>query len=200
MEDSILNKAAQQINNLKAMSEEIRLQMALGKAEAVDLFKKEKKALTKYLEDHKAELNRLENIAKEKKDNFLSHIETLESELLADAPTGKRDYKKYKSSILNKIYQIEEDFRDNYPIVSHKIQSELNSFKVKMDAFRLNLALHDEDQPEKVEELKAEFTDKLDSIRSLLSKQKNEESKIEGFINDVSTSFDFLKKAVNELT
>jgi hypothetical protein len=113
---------------------------------------------------------------------------------------SSEDYDKYKSNVLKHIYELEEEVRQNYPLMNLTVQSLLDSFKVKMDAFRVNLALHDVDNPDKVEKIKKEFSEKLEDVRKLLSKRENRELKVDNFIENISTSFDHLKQAILELS
>ena len=68
-----------------------------------------------------------------------------------------------------------------------------------MDAYRVNLALKDKDNPEKVANLKHDFTTKLSDLRIKLSKHETDESKIDNFVEDLSESYEYLKKAISNL-
>ena len=57
MENVIIQRVKDQLKNLKTLSEELEVQMALGKAEAKDLFKQERKNISKFIEKEKNILN-----------------------------------------------------------------------------------------------------------------------------------------------
>ena len=136
----------------------------------------------------------------ENRRNFLSCVEDVESALFEEIPTGTKAYDTYKDGILNKVYKLEEAIRDNYPEMNDTMQDNLDAFKAKMDAFRVNLALHDKDNPEKVEKIRNEFTDKLEEIRTVLSSKEHTHSKLDNFVEDISESFNYLKRAIAELS
>jgi hypothetical protein len=62
------------------------------------------------------------------------------------------------------------------------------------------MALHDKDEPEKVEELRTEVAARLDEIRDKLARSEDDESRLENFIEDVSESFNLFRRAVANLT
>ena len=200
MENVIIQKVKTQINSLKTLSDELQLQMALGKAEARDLIKEEKKTLTKFINEQKSEIKKSQSITEDNRRTFLTTMEDLESVLFADIPTHLAAYDTYKNDLLSKVHKLEEVVRDNYPSMTTDIQTELDVFKAKMDAFRVNMALHDRDDPEKVEKIRQEFTEKLSDIRSMLSNREAAQSKLDSFVEDISESFNYLKRAISDLS
>ena len=200
MEKAIIDRIKNQAKNLKTLAEELQVQMALGKAEAKDVIEKEKKVLSDYINQQRNEIAKAENKSNENRRIFLSYVEDLETVLFMEIPGKAKAYDKYKDNVLNKIYKLEEVLRDSYPEMSEKMQENLDGFKSKMDAFRVNLALHDKDNPEKVEKIRAEFTEKLEEVRKVLSGKEQNQSKIDNFVEDISESFNYLKRAITELS
>lgn len=174
--------------------------MALGKAEARDLIETERKNLSKYINTQKNEIEKAENINSESRRTFLSCVEDLESALFEEVHSATKKYDKYKNNILNNVYKLEEEVRDNYPSMNEKMQDTLDAFKAKMDAFRVNLALHDKDNPEKVEKIRNEFTDRLGEIRNVLDNKEKAQSKLDNFMEDISESFNYLKRVIADLS
>lgn len=200
MENALMDRIKTQAKNLKTLSEELQVQMALGKAEALDIVEKERKTFSKYINKQRVEFAKAENESNENRRVFLSCVEDLETALFTEVPTKTKEYDKYKDDILNKIYKLEDVLRKSYPEMGESMQEHLEIFKSKMDAFRLNLALHDKDNPEKVEKIRVEFTEKLEEIRKVLSQKEHTHSKIDNFMEDISESFNFLKRAVSDLS
>ncbi|MFT4533487.1 MAG: hypothetical protein ACJA1A_003197 [Saprospiraceae bacterium] len=200
MENALIERVKSQARGLKTLSDELQVQMALGKAEARDLIKKEKKTLTKFINEQKKKIEKSQNITEDNRRIFLTCMEDLEGVLFADVPTQVADYDQYKNDLLSKVYKLEEEVRKNYPSMTIDIQDELDVFKAKMDAFRVNIALHDKDDPEKVEKIRSEFTEKLTDIRSMLSNREKAQSKLDNFVEDISESFNYLKRAIADLS
>lgn len=200
MENTIIDRIKNQAKNLKMLTDELQVQMALGKAEARDIIEKEKKIFSKYINEQRIELAKVENASNENRRSFLSCVEDLESALYNEIPEGTKAYDKYKDDILTKVYKLEEVLRDSYPDMNESIQEKLDAFKSKMDAFRVNLALHDKDNPEKVEKIRNEFTEKLEDIRKILGSKEQVNTKLDNFVEDISESFNYLKRAIAELS
>ena len=200
MENTIIDRIKNQAKNLKMLTDELQVQMALGKAEARDIIEKEKKIFSKYINEQRNELAKVENASNENRRSFLTCVEDLESALYNEIPEGTKAYDKYKDDILTKVYKLEEVLRDSYPDMNESIQEKLDAFKSKMDAFRVNLALHDKDNPEKVEKIRNEFTEKLEDIRKILGSKEQVNTKLDNFVEDISESFNYLKRAIAELS
>ena len=200
MENAIIERVKTQARSLKTLSDELQVQMALGKAEATDLIKEEKKTLTKFINQQKREIQKSQSISEDNRRVFLTCMEDLEGVLFTDVPVEVVQYDQYKNDMLSKVYKLEEEVRKNYPSMSKDIQNELDVFKAKMDAFRVNLALHDKDDPAKVESIRKEFTEKLTEIRSMLNNREQAQTKLDNFVEDISESFNYLKRAIADLS
>ena len=199
MENVIFEKVKHQAQNLKSLVEEIQVQIALGKAEAKDKIEEEKKLLSQYFNKQRREMEKQSALVNKERRIFLEHIEKLECKLLEEVPTDPEDYDDYKLGILEMIYKLEEDVRDYYPALSNDLKGELDTFKGKLDAFRVNLALHDKDNPERIEGIREDFTDKLEEIRDKLGKKQAAESKLDHFVDDIAHSFSYFKRAIEDL-
>jgi hypothetical protein len=200
MENAIIDRIKSQAKNLRTLTDELQVQMALGKAEAKDVIENERKTLSKYINSHKKEIERVEGLSDKNRRTFLSCVEDLESALYTEVPTATKSYDKYKNDILSKIYRLEEEVRTSYSGMNEEMQSNLDLFKAKMDAFRVNLALHDKDNPSQVEKIKNEFTERLGEIRNVLSEREQAQSKLDNFVEDISESFNYLKRAIADLS
>lgn len=200
MENAILDTVKNKVKSLKVFSEELQVQMALGKAEAQDLMERERKTLSSYMAKQKGYINSMEKLSEDKRRDLLTIAEDLESALYDEVPTSAKKYDKYKVNLLEKIYRLEESIKENYMNESSEVKIRLAAFKTKMDAFRLNLALHDKDDPEKVAQIRNEFTGKLEDVRKLLAVKEDDHSRLDNFVEDISESFSYLKKALTDLT
>jgi len=200
MENVIIQRVKDQLKNLKTLSEELEVQMALGKAEAKDLFKQERKNISKFIEKEKNILNESNTGSEESRRSFLSKIENLESSINAEIPSSASNYDTYKTKVLKNIYQVEEVIKENDIARDRSFNTTLDSFKTKMDAFRVNLALHDKDNPEKVERVRNDFTTKLTEVRGILAKDERDEANLDNFTEDIKQSFHFFKKAIEDLS
>lgn len=200
MENAILNRMKNKVESLKILSDELRVQMALGKAEAADLLENERKILSKYIAAQRKTVSSQEEEINANRRGFLTAVESLESALNGSVPQDPKAYDAYKSGLLKKIYSLEEVVRNENSQTSGNLRTALNGFKVKMDAFRVNLALHDKDDPDKVQRLRNEFSEKLQDLRTILAKNENDEGKLDRFMEDITESFNYFQRAIGDLS
>lgn len=200
MENAIIERIKNEARNLQALSDELQVQMALGKAEARDLIERERKMLADFINKERAELKKSAAYTADDRRDFLTNIENLESSLFQEVPTDVKAYDAYKKEVLEKVYKLEEVVRVSYPDMSTQMQETLDAFKAKMDAFRVNLALHDKDDPARVASIRREFTEKLIEVRQLLDRRETAQTKLDHFVEDISESFNYLKRAISNLS
>ena len=200
MDNEIIDQVKNFTTNLKTLTDELRVQMALGKAEARDILEQERKNFSKYINRQKIEINKNVEMSNNIREQFLKTVENLENKLLNTVPTASNDYDQYKKEVLKNVYQLEEEVKKNYSIMTPDMLKNIDSFKNKMDAFRVNLALHDKDDPKKVDRIRNEFSEKLKQVGNLLGERENAQSKLDSFTKDISVSYKILRKAISDLS
>ena len=99
MENALLERVRTQFDNLKTLSDELQVQMALGKAEARDLMESERKILSQYIRKQRRELDNLEHGSYDNRVKFISTVEELESSLISPVPENHEDYDAYKNKV-----------------------------------------------------------------------------------------------------
>jgi chromosome segregation ATPase len=199
MENPIMDRVKNEARNLKVLYEELQVQMSLGKAEARDMIERERKALSDYMRKQRDAVQQgLEDSADDRR-VLLTCVEDLEAALSAEVPNKVRAYDTYKRDLLQRVYRLEEVVRASYPTLSENMQEVLDGFKSKMDAFRVNLALHDKDDPERVERIRNEFMTKIEEVRQLLAEREMAKTRLDHFMEDMSQSFNYLKRAISDL-
>lgn len=199
LQQDFLNLGKTKITQAKAFLEELEVQMALGKAEAKDAFEGERKTLTTYLNKQKAQLKETENVAIEHKKALLQSLEALEIQLGMELPSAKRKFDQQKKETLEKIYKLEFQLKEAYGDVSHSLQDQLNDFKIKLDGYRVQLALGSIEDEEALVKRKSELQTEVDGLRVKLQAEAAAGDKIDHFVNEVSESFDHMKKAFSDL-
>jgi len=199
LKEDFLDLRKGKLTQAKAFLEELEVQMALGKAEAKDAFESERKNLTTYLNKQKAQLKNVENIAVEHKQSLLQSLENLESQLGMELSTGKRKFDKQKKDTLGKIYQLEDQLQKAYGDVSHNLQTQLDAFKIKLDGYRVQLALGSIEDEATLAKLKSELQAQVDELRIKLQRETVSGDKVDHFINEISESFQHMKKAFSDL-
>lgn len=187
------------VQQLKKIFEELEVQLALGKAEAKDLFEKEKKNLNAFVTEQKMRFKTEQKIAEEKWDELLNKFEQLEAALSAETATEKAMYDEQKEKILRCIYELEHTMKEAYGEVGAVLREQLDFFKAKLDAYRIQLALSEFDNATEADNRRMELKDKVAEIREKMRKDEEAANKIDDFMSEMSASFDHLKKAFSDL-
>jgi hypothetical protein len=199
LQEDFLNMTKGKITQAKAFLEELEVQMALGKAEAKDAFQSERKNLSNFLSKQKVRLRETEKISVEHKKGLLSSLENLEAQLVMDLPSTKGKFDKLKKETLEKIYLLEANLFEAHDDVSTHMQEELDSFKVKLDAYRVQLALGDISDQEALAKRKSELQGTIDELRKMLQKETSAGDRMDHFAGEISESFEHMKKAFSDL-
>nr|AWJ66128.1 hypothetical protein [uncultured bacterium] len=199
LQQNFLEIGKGKLTQAKAFLEELEVQLALGKAEARDTFKEEKKNLSSFLNQQKANLKKAGQIADENKLELLKTFEDLEAVLGKDIPSNKRKFDQQKKETLAKIYELEYNLREAYGDVSTALQKQLDEFKVKLDAFRVHLALGSFEDEAVLIKRKNELQQTVDALRLKLQEEAVAGDRMEHFMEEISESFDHMKKAFSDL-
>ena len=199
LKQDLLDIGKGKITQAKAFLEELEVQMALGKAEARDAFEQEKKNLSTYLRKQKAQLRETEHIAENHKADLLKSFEILEGQLGKELPITKRKFDKLKKETLNKIYRLEAELKNTYGEVSSSLQKELDDFKIKLDGYRVQLALGTIEDETALAKRKTELQQQVDEIRLKLQKETAAGDRVDHFVDEISKSFNHMKKAFADL-
>ncbi len=199
MAKSIFDLGKESLQQWRMLAEELEVQMALGKAEARDLFEREQKNLSKFINQQRAQFEKAERVKQEHHHDLLVKFENVEQALNSPAPGGKRNYDKYKKEVLSKIYELEYAVKEYYGEVSNEVQRQLDQFKAKLDGYRIQLALSEPDENTNITERKSELRDKVTEIRSLLRKEETDEMANSQFMEEISASVKHLRNAFSDL-
>lgn len=197
--EDIISAGKERATRIKAFLEELELQMALGKAEAKDAFESEKKSFNSFLNSYRAKMHEAENVANEHRMELDEKFAALEAKISVEFPTAKRKFDKLKKETLQSIYELEHALKVAYGDVGENIQEKLDGFKDKLDAYRIQLALADSDAEGTLENRKAELLENVGNIREKLQQKEELSSKVDNFVEDISESFDKMKKAFSDL-
>ena len=189
----------EKLQQLKTVFEELEVQLALGKAEAKEAFEREKKNLNEFIHEQKIRFKKEEKVAEEKWEGLMKKFEQLEAELSKETSAKKKGYDKQKQETLRSIYELENAIKEAYGELGSTIREQLDAFKAKLDAYRIQLALSEFDNVGEADNRRIELKGKISEIREKMQKEEEEANKIDDFVSEMSASFDHLKKAFSDL-
>lgn len=177
--------------------EEFRLQVALGKAEARDVYEEAKKIFNAYVHEAKVRLENIKGEAKEKSTQLKILLETLQVQLTLGKAESREIFEAQTKKISQVLNELEALIKKNKTIDLHyaELQMEIEKFRIKLEILKLQYELKKIDAHEEFEARKKDFLKNLSGIKAnLLKKEKNLEDKWEHFRDEVSDVYSRLKK------
>jgi hypothetical protein len=196
-ESSLTDKVIAGLKKAVVEIEEFRVQAALGKAEARDVFEASKKKLNKYVQEAHIRLESAKSTTRKKTDDLRAILETLQVQLALGIADGKEEFEKQRKKIARTLKELEtlleeSKITDEYYTV---LRMEAKKFKIKLDIVKLRYELNKLNAKEEFEDRKKEFSKKLAAMKkTLLEKEKSAEITWEHFSEDVADAYSHLKK------
>ena len=186
-------------NQWRTIMEEMELQLALGKAEARDTFEDEKKKVSKFINEQKAQLHQAEKKAAKHQLEFAKQLQDLQFAISDFSPKTKSAFDQGQKSILHTIHEVEHTARTAFEEVDERAKFQIGGLKNALDAYRIELALSSF-EAKKVSESKETLMAQLEKTMKRLNRTNAEgEGKVEQFMDEISESFTHLKNAFTEV-
>lgn len=187
------------MDQLKSFFEELEVQLSLGKAEAKELFEREKKNVTEFINVQRSRLQKEEELKTERLNALEAKIKELASLLAEESPDKVKAYDKSKETLLHCIYSLEAVLKEAYVEAGAALRAHLDQFRNALDAYRIRLALSSFENRAEVEEQKEALSTVLTGMLDRFRSEEKTEEKLNHFVAEMETAFDHVKKAVKEL-
>jgi uncharacterized protein (DUF1501 family) len=196
----VLEFGKSKLNQWKAMIEDLEVQISLGKADAKDTIKAEKKNITKFFNQQKAEFKKAEAKTIKQRTALVEKLTELNASLLADTPESKRAFDNRRRKTMQLVHEVENMIRMMYKDAGERVTLILDGLKVDLDNYRIQLALGSFETKTKIAASQKDLIKTLEKTISFLDSKKAEKDKnIEHFMDEISQSFDHLKSAFSEI-
>lgn len=197
MNDSITDKI---LNGIKAgitEVEELRLQAALGKMEARDLYEDSKKKFTAVLNDTKHQFEQWRSGANEEIQKIKPVLESLQVQLALGKAETKEIFQEQYTAIVKVLNDLETKIRSNKQINEFYLSLllEIKKFRIKLDILKLRYELKSIQVKQEFEEKKAEFMEMVNSVKSRFSPVQKETT-WEHFQNEIVKMYESMKSVV----
>jgi len=199
LQDELMDIGKERLTQMKVLLDELQIQMALGKAEAKDVFDRERKNFLQFVSEEKNVLRRSGEAAGTHRQVLMDKFDALDLRLAKTPAENKRAYDVQKRETLHAIYTLELAMKEAYGDVGMALQAKLDVFRGKLDNYRIKLALGEFEAEAELEPLKPELVAAVADIRERLKKEAGASEKIDSFTNEISTSFEHMKKAFSNL-
>ncbi|MFT5165753.1 MAG: hypothetical protein ACI8P3_000982 [Saprospiraceae bacterium] len=196
----VLEFGKSKLNQWKGMIEELELQISLGKAEAKDTFKVEKKNITKFFNQQKTEFKKADAKTEKQRISLVQKLTELNASLLVAVPDSKRPFENWRKKIMQLVHETENLARMMYKDAGERATRQLDELKEGLDNYRIQLALGKFETKGKINASQNALIEALEKTIALFDEKKEENGKsIENFMEEISHSFDHLKNAFSEI-
>ncbi len=199
LQTDLIEMGKEKLTQMKVFLDELEVQMALGKSEARETFERERKNFQQYISDQKEQFKKVGKESENNRKNLSEKFETLESFLNKEVASSKKKFDLEKKGTLKAIYELEFTMKESYGEVGVLMQGKLDSFKAKLDAYRIQLALGEYEDAAELENKKESLRTAVSKITEKLRKEENASEKIDHFADEINESVEHLKKAFTEL-
>jgi hypothetical protein len=189
----------EKMDQLKSLFEELEVQLTLGKAEAKELFEREKKNVTEFINVQRSRLQKEEELKAERLNALEAKMKELAALLVEESPDKVKAYDKSKETLLHCIYGLEGSLKEAYVEAGAGLRPHLDQFRNALDAYRIVLALSSFENRAEVEVKKEALNAVLTTMLGRFRAEEKTEEKLEHFVAEIETAFDHVKRAVKEL-
>lgn len=173
--------------------EELQVQMALGKAEAKDIFESMKKELYTWVQQLKVKIRS----ARTNEDMLpaVNALEHLQVQLALGIAESKEAFEEQRWHIEQSMHELETYIKQGIPGRQvARIQLEVEKFKAKLQLLSLRYQLKKINLEYDLKLKRVEFEHKLNRIRTgLVLKEEQSRNKWQSFKEEIKDAFDHLK-------
>lgn len=186
------------INGLKTAAselEELQVQIALGKAEAKDIFENIKKSLHMRVHQLKSKIS----LVKTNEDvlPIINVLEHLQVQLALGVAETKEAFEEQRKNIEHSLSELENKLRSGAPGRQvAKMQLEIEKFKAKLQLLSLSYKLKKINLEYDMKQKKQDFEQKLRTLKTKLElKEEQVKNKWQHFKDEIKEAFGDLKSA-----
>jgi hypothetical protein len=199
LQTELLEIGKEKLTRMKALLDDLEVQMSLGKSEAKDILDRERRNFLKYVGEQKEQFRKMSEKTATNRTELLGKLEALTVLVNKDAAGTKRAFDLEKKEILPAIYELEVVIKETFGDFSLSVQSRLSTFKEKLDAFRIRYALCEFEELSALEGVRADLKAAMKELSLKLRNESKAGEVIDRFSSEMGESYDHLKKAFNVL-
>jgi len=193
---SITDKIIDGLKNALVEIEDLRVQAALGKAEAKDLYEDSKKKFNHFIHEAKIKLNGVKEKTGENADKLKGFFEHLQVQLALGKAETRDAFEEQSKKISHALHELEHNIRKNDKANEYytKLLMEIEQFKIKLAILKLRYALKKMEAQQELDGKKAEFLKHLAEVKTrLMYKEEKERHRWEHFQDEMAEAFKRLK-------
>lgn len=196
---SLSDKIINGLKNATVELEEFRLQAALGKAEARDVYEDVKKKFNTYTHEAKIQLEGLKEVAQERSLQLKTLLETLQVQLALGKAETKEAFETQRKKIEKTLNELEELIRNNKTANEYytTLLLEIGKFRIKLEILKLRFELKKLETRVEFDNKKKDLLQKISDIKTRFEKRGGEtQATWEHFRDEITEAYAHLKNAL----
>lgn len=201
---TLKKRASEKMEAWKKEVNHLKEQLGQNAEEAKESFELQKKAVVRWTEEMKEEVEKLEEVGAEKFKNLKANLEDLRVQAalgrMETADTWQEQQKKINHSMHNlktTVMQREKGAEENVKALLGKAAEKVDDFQTRFEMYRLQLADDKEGVMQNLQERKEDIQLRLEKMSAKLEESKEEmEEKWEHFREEMGEAWVHLKKAI----
>lgn len=193
---NLTDKIVAGIKSLAGELDHLKVQMALGKAEAKDLFEELKDDFRSGIRETQESLSQLKKDEKIRK--FINAFEHLQVQLALGKAETAEMFAEQASKLRAAVNELENQISSNPGLknIIGEMHFEFDKFRIRMELMELHFKLHKIKAEYKFEEKKAEFMADIEKLKARLQqKEEQAKDKLASFRNEMNSALTHLRKA-----
>ncbi len=196
----LINEGNSQWNRVKTEVDDLGLQLALGRHEAREVFEREWKRFSGFLEDQSHRLRRQSYWATHLLSELKQHATALKTILKQAAPDSEKVFVNWREGVLRTVYELEFIIDQLYPVLDQGERDLVSTFRIKMEVYRTRLLIIPFSELQTLQQQAVQLVDKIDDVMVWLDRDsESAREKVQRFGKEIGVSFDHMKQAFGEL-
>ncbi|MCB0431433.1 MAG: hypothetical protein H6585_10280 [Flavobacteriales bacterium] len=187
----------ERIEKAQAELEELRVQLALGKADALEKYDEARKKLNHYLAEVKVQLDKGSEAVSGKWDALRTRLAELKDKLEDTRTASRENFDRQKEKLDNTLESLAKAIRE-VPVTetTARLKDEVEKFKVKTEILRVRLHLGKLEAEETMQAQKKKLTTKMSEVRaSFQNKKEDFTGKWDAFSDEMEQAYAHIKQA-----
>ena len=201
--ESMMDRAKERLNKMRASVEEMNLQMHLGAKEAKDEFEKQKGNLAHWAEETSKKVGEMKDVSEEKVSQMRQALDELRVQAALGRAEGKEAMEEQQknlsstlSSIKSKMTELYGSSEESVKSFADQVEDKLEDYHTRFDMLKVQAHLGKQELESAWEERKKDITQKISELSKKIDEQTDKtEDAWSNFSNEIKESWTHLRKA-----
>ena len=201
--ESMMDRAKERLNKMRASMEDMNLQMHLGAKEAKDEFEKQKGNLSTWAEATSKKVGEMKGVSEEKVSQMKQALDELRVQAALGRAEGKEAMEEQQKNLTSTLATIKTRMADLYESseegvksFADQVEDKLEDYHTRFDMLKVQVHLGKQEVESAWEERKKDISQKITELSKKIDEQTDKtEDAWDHFSNEIKESWTHLRKA-----